>query len=70
MALSRRMLRDIVTPLQALARVARAVHHKQAVGQRVPPARLAELRMLGDDFNALLDELERRQSLLEEKMPR
>jgi diguanylate cyclase (GGDEF)-like protein len=67
MALSRRMLRDIVTPLQALARVARAVHHEHAVGQRVPPARLAELRMLGDDFNALLDELERRQSLLEEK---
>jgi diguanylate cyclase (GGDEF)-like protein len=60
MALSRRMLRDIVTPLQALARVARAVHHERAVGQRVPPAR-------GDDFNALLDELERRQSLLEEK---
>lgn len=67
MALSRRMLRDIVTPLQALARVAREVHHEHAVGQRVPPARLAELRMLGDDFNALLDELERRQSLLEEK---
>ena len=67
MALSRRMLRDIVTPLQALARVARAVHHERAVGQRVPPARLAELRALGDDFNALLDELERRQSLLEEK---
>ena len=61
------VLRDIVTPLQALARVARAVHHEHAVGQRVPPARLAELRMLGDDFNALLDELERRQSLLEEK---
>ena len=70
MALSRRMRRAIVTPLQAVARVARAARHEHAVGQCVPPARLAELRMLGDDFNALLDELERRQSLLEEKMPR
>ena len=65
--LSRRMLRDIVTPLQRLARVARAVHLQRAIGLRVPPARLAELQMLGDDFNALLQELEGRQALLEQK---
>ena len=65
--LSRRMLRDMVTPLQALAQVAGAVRRDRAVGLRVPSARLAELRALGDDFNALLDELERREALLEQK---
>ena len=63
--LSRRMLRDIVTPLQHLARVARAVHRDRALGQRVPAARIAELRELGDDFNALLHELEERHAQLE-----
>ena len=67
MVLSRRMLRDIVTPLQALARVARAVHRDRALGQRVPPARIAELRELGDDFNALLQELEARHAQLEQQ---
>jgi diguanylate cyclase (GGDEF)-like protein len=65
--LSRRMLRDMVTPLQELARVARAVRREGAAGLRVPPARLAELRELGDDFNALLDELENRQEQLTRK---
>ena len=63
--LSRRMLRDIVAPLQALAQVARAVHRDRALGQRVPAARIAELRALGDDFNALLQELESRHAQLE-----
>ncbi|MBP8138285.1 MAG: diguanylate cyclase [Alicycliphilus sp.] len=65
--LARRMLRDMVAPLQALAQVARAVQHERVTGLRVPPARLAELRALGDDFNALLDELEHRQALLRQK---
>lgn len=65
--LARRMLRDMVTPLQALAQVARAVRRDHAKGQRVPPARLAELRELGDDFNALLAELEDREALLQQK---
>lgn len=65
--LARRMLRDMVTPLQELAQVARAVRHEHATGMRVPPARLAELRELGDDFNALLVELEEREALLQQK---
>ena len=65
--LSRRMLHDIVTPLQHLARVARAVHRERALGQRVPDARIAELRELGDDFNALLEELEARHAQLEQQ---
>ena len=63
--MSQRMLQDIVAPLQDLARVARAVHRDRALGQRVPPARMAELRELGDDFNALLHELEARHAQLE-----
>lgn len=63
--LSQRMLQDIVAPLQALARVARAVHRDRDLGQRVPAARIAELRELGDDFNALLQELEARHAQLE-----
>lgn len=66
-ALARRMLRDIVTPLQHLERVARAVHRDRALGERVPPANIAELRELGDDFNALLDELEARQANLQQQ---
>ena len=65
--LARRMLRDMVTPLQALAHVARAVRRERATGLRVPPARLDELRELGDDFNALLGELEDREALLRQK---
>lgn len=65
--LARRMLRDMVAPLQALAQVARAVRRDHAKGQRVPPARLAELRELGEDFNALLAELEDREALLQQK---
>lgn len=43
-ALSRRMLRDLVTPLRRLADVARATRHGQTRGLRVAPARIAELR--------------------------
>lgn len=62
---SRRMLVDIVEPLQQLAKVARAVRHDRSMDQRVPPARIAELHELGDDFNALLHELQIRQERLQ-----
>lgn len=64
LVLSRRMLRDLVQPLQELAQVARAVRRGRAFGQRVLPARIEELRELGDNFNALLTELEARQERL------
>lgn len=67
LAMSRRMHRNIVTPLQELGRVARAVHRERAMGQRVPPADIAELRELGEHFNALLDELEARQLHLQKE---
>lgn len=64
---SRRMLADIAEPLQQLARVARAVRHDRSMGQRVPAARIAELHELGDDFNALLSELQMRQERLRQQ---
>lgn len=64
---SRRMHGSIVAPLQELARVAKAVHRERAMGQRVAPADIAELRELGEHFNALLDELEARQLLLQQE---
>lgn len=64
---SRRMLADIGEPLEQLARVARAVRHDRSMDQRVPPARIAELHELGDDFNALLSELQVRHERLKQQ---
>ncbi|HTR10830.1 MAG TPA: diguanylate cyclase [Paraburkholderia sp.] len=55
---SKRVLRNIVAPLRALAGVAHAVRRERAFERRVAPAAIAELNELGDDFNALLDEFE------------
>jgi diguanylate cyclase (GGDEF)-like protein len=55
---SKRVVRNIVAPLRALAGVAHAVRRERAFERRVEPAAIAELNQLGDDFNALLDEFE------------
>jgi len=65
--LSRSMLVDIALPLQELARVARAVRRDRSMDQRVPPTQLAELRALGEDFNALLAELQMRYARLQQQ---
>lgn len=64
---SQRLLHNIVAPLRALAGVAHAVRRERAFEQRVEPAAIAELNQLGDDFNALLDELEEWQNNLREE---
>jgi diguanylate cyclase len=64
---SQRLLRNIVAPLRALAGVAHAVRRERAFELRVEPAAIAELNQLGDDFNALLDELEDWQNNLREE---
>jgi diguanylate cyclase (GGDEF)-like protein len=56
--LSRRLLGDIVRPLRALASVAHGARRERSFDRRVPEAPIAELHELGNDFNALLDELE------------
>lgn len=63
--LARRQLRGITGPLRSLASVAHAVRSERAFDLRVPPADIAELDNLGNDFNALLDELESWQTHLQ-----
>lgn len=63
--LARRMLRGITGPLHHLAEVAHAARSERAFDRRVPPAKIAELDSLGNDFNALLDELEAWQTHLQ-----
>lgn len=58
LSLSRRLFGDIVGPLRNLANVAHAARCERRFDRRVPPAQIAELNELGNDFNALLDELE------------
>ncbi|MDN7143588.1 diguanylate cyclase [Pseudomonas sp. JQ170] len=63
--LSRRLFGDIVGPLRSLATVAHAARRERSFDRRVPPAQIAELNELGNDFNALLDELENWQNHLQ-----
>ena len=63
--LARRLLRGITGPLHSLASVAHAARSERAFDRRVPPAKIAELDSLGNDFNALLDELEAWQTHLQ-----
>ncbi|MCP1441790.1 diguanylate cyclase (GGDEF)-like protein [Pseudomonas sp. GGS8] len=63
--LARRQLRGITGPLRSLAVVAHAARSERAFDRRVPPADIAELDNLGNDFNALLDELESWQTHLQ-----
>ena len=63
--LSRRLLTGITGPLQQLAEVAHAARAERAFDRRVPAAHIAELDSLGNDFNALLDELESWQNHLQ-----
>ena len=53
-----RMQVTITSPLRQLALVAHSVRRQRTLGMRVPPADIVELNELGDDFNALLDELQ------------
>ena len=64
---SKRLLRNIVSPLRALAGVAHAVRRERAFARRGAPVPIAELNELGDDFNALLDEFEDWQNTLRDE---
>jgi diguanylate cyclase (GGDEF)-like protein len=56
--LSRRILGRIAKPLEALSQIADTVRRQRGSGHRVPAAEIAELRDLGETFNALFDELD------------
>lgn len=57
-SLSRRLQRAVADPLTAIAQVAHEVRLRRAFERRVPGAEIAEIQSLGEDFNALLAELE------------
>ena len=57
--LSRRVQREIVFPLNSLASLTHAVRISRTFDRRAPPAKVEEIHQLGEDFNALLTELQR-----------
>ncbi|AQV94896.1 diguanylate cyclase [Cupriavidus necator] len=63
--LASRLLVQIVEPLRNLMRVAHAVRSQRDFAQRTPPACIAELNALSEDFNGLLDELQTWQNQLQ-----
>lgn len=56
--LSLRLQRRIAAPLHAIATIAHRVRVERALHLRAPAAPISEIHSLGEDFNALLGELE------------
>lgn len=56
--LARRLEQDVVAPLDHVAEVAHAVRSDRAFEKRVPSSGIAEIDRFGQDFNALLAELQ------------
>lgn len=56
--LARRLQRDVIDPLDHVAEVAHAVRRDRAFEKRVPASGIAEIDRFGQDFNALLAELQ------------
>ncbi len=57
-SLSRDVERKVVGPLRHLAAMTHVVRLSRGFDRRVPPAEISEINQLGDDFNALLAEIE------------
>jgi len=62
--LSRRIEHDIVRPLNRLASLTRTARIERALEMRAPPAVVKEIHDLGEDFNALLAEIQNREASL------
>jgi diguanylate cyclase (GGDEF)-like protein len=62
--LSRRIEDEIVRPLNRLASLTRTARNERALGLRAPPAAVKEIHELGEDFNALLAEIQAREASL------
>jgi len=56
--LARRLQRDVIDPLEHVAEVAHAVRRDRTFEKRVPSSGIAEIDRFGQDFNALLAELQ------------
>ncbi|CAN7351420.1 diguanylate cyclase [Pseudorhodoferax sp. LjRoot39] len=62
--LSRRIQRDIVEPVDALIAMTHRARAQRGGMQRAPASQIAEFHALGEDFNALLTEIEMQQAQL------
>ncbi len=62
--LSRRVEQDIVWPLNRLAALTRTARTERALSLRAPAATVKEIHDLGEDFNALLAEIQSREANL------
>lgn len=62
--LSHRIENDIVNPLNSLASLTRTARTERALGLRALPAVVKEIHTLGEDFNALLAEIQSREAEL------
>ncbi len=60
----RRMQRDIVEPMQALIAMTHEARQQRGGPPRAPSSRVREFHQLGEDFNALLSEIEAHQAQL------
>ncbi len=56
--LARRLQRDVIEPLDHVAAIAHAVRTDRAFEKRIPSSGIAEIDRFGQDFNALLAELQ------------
>lgn len=62
--MTRRMERSIVAPIARLSALTREIRHDRTFDRRAPPADIVEIQALGDDFNAMLDEVQAREAEL------
>jgi len=56
--MTRRMEHSIIEPINQLAALTRSIRSGRTYDRRAPPARIAELQALSEDFNAMLDEVQ------------
>ncbi len=65
LGVARRLTRHIARPIEALGTLMRDVHADRDFARRAPPFAVAEIETLRAEFNALLDEIQRRDAELE-----
>ncbi|KDB54179.1 hypothetical protein X805_01610 [Sphaerotilus natans subsp. natans DSM 6575] len=68
--MTRRLERSIVEPIDRLAALTRSIRCERAFDRRAPAAPIAELNALGEDFNAMLAEIDQHHRHLQQDRDR